>query len=106
MSDQPQTPRTLRSPDWAQARQAAFDAAAALPPHWLPLGETVGETLAEDLRAERLGAGVPEQRFQHGRLSTGATGRLRQAGGDTDMARARLASSRLSALNSISLPLG
>lgn len=53
MSDQPQTPRTLRSPDWAQARQAAFDAAAALPPHWLPLGETVGETLAEDLRAER-----------------------------------------------------
>ena len=30
MSDQPQTPRTLRSPDWAQARQAAFDAAAAL----------------------------------------------------------------------------
>ena len=53
MSDQPQTPRTLRSPDWAQARQAAFDAPAALPPHWLPLGETVGETLAEDLRAER-----------------------------------------------------
>ena len=53
MSDQPQTPRTLRSPDWAQARQAAFDAAAALPPHWLPLRETVGETLAEDLRAER-----------------------------------------------------
>ena len=51
MSDQPQTPRTLRSPDWAQARQAAFDAAAALPPHWLPLGETAGETLAEDLRA-------------------------------------------------------
>ncbi|WP_144794736.1 molybdopterin molybdotransferase MoeA [Kocuria palustris] len=53
MPEQQKTPAALRRPDWATARQAAYDVAAPLPPHWLPLEETVGETLAEDLRAER-----------------------------------------------------
>lgn len=43
----------LHHASWGAARAAAYEAAAPLPPHWLPLDETVGETLAEDIVAER-----------------------------------------------------
>lgn len=54
MDEQPQQEQTtLHHAAWDAARDAAYRAAGPLPPHWLPLIETVGETLAEDIRAER-----------------------------------------------------
>lgn len=53
MTEQPQTPAALRHSDWTAVRQAAYQTVSPLPPHWLPPEETAGETLTEDLRAER-----------------------------------------------------
>lgn len=42
---------TLNQATWDQAREAAHAAATPLPAQWLPLNETVGETLAEQVTA-------------------------------------------------------
>lgn len=58
MTDPSQTPlpdpagdATVKHAAWDQARYAAHAAARPLPPQWLPLHETVGETLAEAVTA-------------------------------------------------------
>lgn len=52
MTDATALPTTLSHASWDQARAAAHAAAAPLPEQWLPLNETIGETLAQDVTAQ------------------------------------------------------
>ncbi|MCJ8504215.1 molybdopterin molybdotransferase MoeA [Kocuria flava] len=48
---EPAPVETLHDVEWHRARAFAHDAAEALPHHWLPLREALGEVLAEDVTA-------------------------------------------------------
>lgn len=52
MTDATALPPTVSHATWDQARTAAHAAAAPLPEQWLPLNETLGETLAQDVTAQ------------------------------------------------------
>ena len=47
----PEPVETLQDVEWHAAREFAYAAAEALPSHWLPLREALGEILAEDVTA-------------------------------------------------------
>ncbi|MEX5307430.1 molybdopterin molybdotransferase MoeA [Kocuria sp. CPCC 205258] len=47
----PEEVETVHDADWHRARQFSYDIATALPSHWLPLQEALGEVLAEDVTA-------------------------------------------------------
>ena len=47
----PEEVEALRDVEWHRARQFAYEVATALPSHWLPLREALGEVLAEDVTA-------------------------------------------------------
>lgn len=52
MTDATAMQPTVSDATWDQARAAAHAAASPLPEQWLPLNETVGETLAQDVTAQ------------------------------------------------------
>lgn len=47
----PEETVAVRDAEWHEARRFCYDAAPALPHHWLPLREALGEVLAEDVTA-------------------------------------------------------